>query len=275
MTTFGELKIVPSVELGQVGSQQGEPVYVDWKWSYSAPGLVIWVALILAMILPKANRHKHILLILVPLVSVNLLWLAIKKVSGMPSSTASQFGTIFHATVVGITVLWLVMHCFHRLGGIARCMMAFGILMVISFLGLLSYSPESSQEVTIFSVLFSLLSLTIISTIALASRRCRGQYRPLRFMLWLALWTVVSGLLTMYAYFIIVMTLLSSWAETDILMAMLMLSFVGLILGLCLFILNLPFMILGFKCVLFRERFKACLGLTTIPTTPKEEAACD
>ena len=58
-------------------------------------------------------------------------------------------------------------------------------------------------------------------------------------------------------------------------MAMVMLSFAGLILGLCLYVLHVPFMTLGFKSFFFRERFKTYLRLETIPTTPEEEAACD
>ena len=68
---------MPFANLGDAGPQQGEAVNFNWKWSYSAPGLVIWLALILALVLPKANRDLRILLIFIPLVIVNLLWYSI------------------------------------------------------------------------------------------------------------------------------------------------------------------------------------------------------
>ena len=71
---------MPSANLGETGPQRGEAAIFDWKWSYSAPGLAIWLALILALVLPKANRDRRILLILIPLVVANLLWLAFKRV---------------------------------------------------------------------------------------------------------------------------------------------------------------------------------------------------
>jgi hypothetical protein len=273
MTTVGELKIVPSAALGKAGPEQGEPVYFNWKWSYSASGLAIWVALILAMAAPKANRHPRMLLILIPLVIVNLIWLALKKGSGMPSSAAFQYDTVFHSITVGLTVLWLLMHNFSRLGGFVRFVMSYGLLLAVSCLGILSYSTEASQEAIILLAVFAILSMMVLGPITVAGRLCRGMYRPLRFMLRLAVWTVVGALLTMYAY-VIVMTLLSAKPVPDI-MTMVMLSFAGLILGLCLYALQVPFMILGFKSSFFRERFKTYLRLETIPTTPEEEAACD
>ncbi len=57
--------------------------------------------------------------------------------------------------------------------------------------------------------------------------------------------------------------------------AVLMLSFVGLLLGLGLYLFNLPFMILGFTSPLFRERFSRCLGLELMPATPGTELSAD
>ena len=56
-----------------MGLQQGEAASFKWRWHYSAARLAIWLVLILALVIPKANRDIRILLILVPLVIVNLL----------------------------------------------------------------------------------------------------------------------------------------------------------------------------------------------------------
>ncbi len=259
--------IVPSADLGDAEPQKGEAVNFDWKWSYSAPGFVIWLALILAIVLPKANRDSRILLIFVPLVIVNLLWLVFKKASGMPSSSASQFDTVFHSIAVGIAVLWLVVNYFERFRGFVRFLLSFGIIVAVAYLGTLSYSTEFSNEVVLFLALFAFLAITILGATTIAGKLCKWKYRPLCFMLWLALWTLLGSLCTTFGFFIVGTFIMSSGPGPDILEAMLMLTLVGLIFGLCLYVFNLPFMILGFTNPFFRERFCACLCPKSMPTT--------
>jgi hypothetical protein len=270
--TFGKLRIVPEADLGDLGPKQGEAVNYEWKWSYSTPGLAIWLALILALVLPRANRDLRVLLIFVPLALVNLLWLGFKELSGMPSATASQYDTVFHSMAVGTAVLWLVVSYFDRCGAFVRFLMLFGTLLVVACLGVLSYSTEFSKEVAVFFVLLAVLSITILGAGAAAGKRCRGKYRPLRFMLWLALWTILGSLVTIYGFFIVGTLIMSSGGlGADIIPAMLMLSFVGLLFGLCLYLLNLPFMILGFTSPLFRARFSRCLRLELMPAAPETQ----
>ena len=257
---------MPSANLGDVGPQQGEAVNFDWKWSYSAPGLVIWLALILALVLPKANRNPRILLILVPLVIANLLWVTFKKALSMPSSDASQFDTIFHSMTVGITVLWLVVQYFEKFGGFVRFLLSFVTVVIVAGLGTLSYSTEFSSEMFLFLAFFAFLTITILCATTAAGKLCHWKYRPLSFMLWLALWTLLGSLITTFGFFIVGTLIMSSGSRPDILAAVLMLSLVGLILGLCLYVINLPFMILGFANPFFRERFYACLRLKSMPT---------
>ncbi len=260
---------MPSANLGDVGPQQGEAVNFDWKWSYSAPGFIIWLVLIFALVLPKANRDLRILLIFVPLVIVNLLWLAFKEVSSMPSSSASQFDTIFHSLAVGIAVLWLVVNYFDRFGGFVRFLMSFGTLVAVACLGILSYCTEFSNEVVLLLALFAFLAITMLGATTIAGKLCKGKYRPLCFMLWLALCTLLGSLFATYGFFIVGTFIMSSGSGPGILEAILMLTLVGLIFGLCLYVLNLPFMILGFAIPFFRERFNACLRLKSMPTMPE------
>jgi len=263
---------VPCANLGESGPQQGEAVNFDWKWSYSAPGLVIWLALILAIVLPKANHDRRILLIFIPLVIVNLLWLAFKNVSGMPSATASQFDTVFHSMAVGIAVLWLVANYFDRFGGFVRFLMFLGTLVAVACLGILSYSTEFSNEAALFLAMLVFFSITVLAATTAAGKLCRGEYRPLRFMLWLALWNIVASLFTTFGFFVVGNLIMSSGGSgPDILQAILMLVLVGLAFGLCLYVLNLPFMILGFANPFFRKRFNACLRLKLMPTTPEAD----
>jgi hypothetical protein len=66
--------------------------------------------------------------------------------------------------------------------------------------------------------------------------------------------------------FLIVVSMITS-SRLGLSDLILVFTLAGLIFGLCLYVLNLPFMILGFVNPFFRERFCACLRLQSIPTT--------
>jgi len=128
---------------------------------------------------------------------------------------------------------------------------------------------EFSNEVALLLALFAFLAITMLGATIIAGKLCKGKYRPLCFMLWLALWTLLGSLFATFGFFIVGTFIMSSGSGPDILEAILMLTLVGLILGLCLYVLNLPFMILGFVNPFFRERFNACLRLKSMPTMPE------
>lgn len=262
---FGKLKIVPSAELGQLGPQQGEAASFDWKWHYSAVGWVIWLALILAFIAPKANRDIRVLLILVPLVVVNLLWRLFMRYANMNSTDELEFTLIFNSMAVAVTVLWLIANYFIKFGGAVRFLLSLGTMMIIAGLGTLSYSTEFSSEMALFLALFIFMALTMLTAITLSRRLCGGKYRPVRFMLWLALWMLLVSLISTLGFLIVASIITSSGQGLSKLI--LMFALAGLIFGLCLYVLNIPFMVLGFANPFFRKRFCACLGLESTPTT--------
>jgi len=269
---FGELKIVPSAaaDLGELGPHQGQGTSYDWKWYYSASGLFIWLALILAFVVPKANHDLHILWILVPLAIVNLLWLAFKKLSGMPSSAALQFDTAFRSAAVGVTVLWLVANYAGRFAGFVRFLLFFGILMVVTSLGILSYSTEFSNETTVFLAVFVFTAVTLLVAMTLSQRFCGGTYRPVRFMLWLVLWTVLASWVAMVGFVVAVSIITSSWPGFPEGIWIVVLG--GLMFAAHLYVLNFPFMILSFVNPFFRERLFAGLHLKLMPVPAGSDA---
>jgi hypothetical protein len=260
---FGQLKIVPSANLGNLGQQQSEATNFDWKWYYSTPELAIWLALIPAFVIPRANRNIRVLLILVPLVVVNLVWWIFMKFAGMNSTGAQEFSIVFNSIVVSVTVLWLIVNSFASLGGAIRFLLSFGTIVIVAGLGILSYSTELSKETAMFLSLFIFIALTMLVAVTLSSRFCGGKYRPLRFMLWLAFWMLPVSVIATFGFIIIGSIIMSARLEFSV--VMLVFALAGLIFGLCLYVLNLPFMILGFLHPFFRERFCACLKLKETP----------
>jgi hypothetical protein len=83
-------------------------------------------------------------------------------------------------------------------------------------------------------------------------------------MLWLALWTLLVSLATTLGFTVVSSIIMSG--GPDLAEGIWIVVLGGLILGLCLYILNFPFMILGFVNPFFRERFCACLGLKLAPS---------
>jgi hypothetical protein len=256
-----------------MGPQQGEAVSFDWKWYYSASGMLIWLVLILAIVVPKANHDLRILLILVPLVVVNLLWLAFKKLSGMPSASASQFDTLFQSMVIGIAVLWLTADYLEKLGGTVRFFFSFGAVVIVASLGALSYYSGFSTDTFLFSILFAVMTLALLLAMTLSSLLCRKRYRPGRFMLWLGLWGLVGSILAVgvsYMVFALAPRARSSWP--DLFQIILAIVLPGVIFAVFLYVLNLPFMILVFTHPFFRRRFCACLGLKPVSAITGSEA---
>jgi hypothetical protein len=256
---FGQLKIVPYADLGRLGPQQGEAASFDWKWQYSVARWVIWLVLILSLVVPKANHNIRVLLILIPLIIVNLLWWLFMKFANMNSTDAQEFTIIFNSMAVAVTVLWLIVNYFVRYEGVIRFLLSFGTIVIVAGLGPRSYFAEFSSEMALFFALLVFMALTMLAAITLSRRFCGGKYRPVCFMLWLVLWMLLGSLIATLGFLIVASIITSSGSGLSELILMFVLA--GLIYGLCLYVLNLPFMILGFAHPFFRERFCACLRL--------------
>ena len=224
--------------------------------------------MILALIVPKANRNIHALWIVAPLVVLNLLYFAFKKISGMPSSAALQFDILFQSMLIGISVLWLLANYLVRFGGIVRFLLSFVTMMIVTGLGILSFSTEFSDETVMFLALFVFAVLTMLVAITLSRRLCRGRYHPVRFILWMGLWTILASIFAMFGFIIVGSIIMSSGPDLSEMLSII--GFGGLIFGLCLYVLNLPFMILGFVHPFFRERFCAFLRLKPVFAAPKQ-----
>ncbi|MHC4436312.1 MAG: hypothetical protein ACYS3S_03050 [Planctomycetota bacterium] len=232
--------------------------------------MVIWLVLILALAIPKANRNIHVLWIAAPLVVLNLLYFAFKKISGMPSSAALQYDILFQSMLIGISVLWLMANYLPKFGGAIRFLLSFGTVVIVAGLGTLSYSTEFSNETAMFLVLFIFVALTLLVAMTLSRRLCGGKYRPVCFMLWLALWILLSSLVAMFGFIIVGSIIMSGGPDFSEPNLILMLIMSGFVFGLFLYALNFPFMILGFVNPFFRERFCACLRLKAVSAAPKQ-----
>lgn len=226
----------------------------------------MWLVLILVFLIPKSNRNPRALLIIAPLVIVNLLYLLLKNISGMPSSVAQQYDMLFHSISISIAVMWLIAHKLGNRNHLLTFLQALALMAVICLVGEISYFGLNFSQQTFGTLTMSIMSaLVILLGFVLAGWRCRIRYSSLRFMLYLAFWTIVACLVSMFVVFLTVSII--QQMTVSISSVLIMIPIVSLILGACLYVIVFPFMILAIYSPFFRERFYACLRLKSMPTT--------
>jgi len=268
------LKITASADIGQLGPKDSDAAVYKWKLYYSAPSLTLWAVLLLSIILDKANRNPHALLVLVPLLIVNLLWSIFKKAVGFPSAQAEMFNMLFYSLTVGIAILWLLAHKLGNRSRFVTFLLAFTIMAFVSLTGAISYGGlELSQQTVEVLLLLAILVFAMLLGFVLTGWWCRKRYRPVSFMLWLAVWTVAANLVSMLVFYSIVFV--ARRVSVPISTVLLIALIAGSVLGAFLYLVVFPYMILALRSSFFRERFYACLRLKSMPTAtgPVPEAS--
>jgi len=259
------LKIVASSDISELGQKEGTAVVYNWRWHYSIPGLALWMVLIAAFIFIKANRNPQALLILMPLLIVNLLWLGFVKLLHFPSSAKAQFDPLFASYTVGISVLWLFAHKLGNRNRFVTFLRALALMTALGLIGAISYYGLNFSQQTVGTLILLVMSaLVMLLGFVLAGWQCRNRYSSLRFVLYLAFWTVAACLVSTLVLYSV--TFIIQQAPVSISVVLLMISVVGLIFGACLYVIVFPYMILALRSAFFRERFYACLRLKSMPT---------
>jgi hypothetical protein len=270
---WGELKIVPAIEwsgdIGELGINEGTAAAYNWKWYHSMPSMALSVVLALAIVLVRDNRDPRVLLILIPIIVVNLLWSWFQRILGGPSDVIAIFAILVKAFVVGVAVLWLLAYKLGNRNRLVTFLLALLVMAAVGFVGLVSHQAWASPAGFKLVVLQVVAIVTMLLVFAVTGWLCRRRYGPWRFMLWLLLWMVACTLaaFTMFSMFAGGLTDLDRFIQ--VLPQVLL---VGLLFGACMYVLNLPFMILAFCSSFFRERFYAYFHLRSMPMGPHPPA---
>jgi len=272
--TFGEIRFVSSVDISNLGPKQGAEVVYNWRWYHSIPSLALWLVLAAALILIKTNRTPRILFILVPLLIVNILWFLLTQMMGFSSSTdVEMFNMMFNSLVTGITFLWLFAPKLGRYNPWIAFFLALALIETVFLVGIVSYLGFGfSQNAVVALAMLAVLALGMLLGFVLASWRCRKRYGPVRFLLWLAVWMVAACLACTLVFYAIVCFVLCFVQKAPIPISTILFvaSAVGLVFAVCLYVINLPYMILALRSSFFRERFYACLRLKAMPAAPQQ-----
>ena len=176
-----------------------------------------------------------------------------------------MFGMVFNSLVVSITVLWLFAHKLGNRNRFVTFLRAFALMAVLGLVGAISYyGLDFSQQTFDTMILLTMSALVILLGFVMAGWRCRNRYSSLRFMLYLAFWTVAVCLASMLVVFLTVSIIQQT--TFSIYTLLIMVPIVSLIFGACLYVIVFPYMILALSSSFFRERFYACLRLKSMPT---------
>ena len=253
-----------------MGPRQGEATIYKWKLYDNIPSLMLWVILLAAIVLEKANRNLQALLVFIPLYIIFMLWFGFVYLCDFPASFSVQFDPIIVSYTICIAILWLLAHKFINLKGWITFIFAFGVMAFVGLVGSVSYNGrEFSQQNLGVMVLLVILSFAMLSGFILARRKCRNRYNPIRFILWLALWTIASALICILVFYAIIFLL--GQIPVNLLVVLLMVFIVGLVIGLVSFLINLPFVILAMNSPFFRERFFAFLHFESVKDSDSDE----
>jgi len=261
------LRIVPAIsspyDIGSLGIKEGTATIYPWKWYYSAPALGLWIVLALAILLVRANRDPRVLLIFIPIFLIRLLWSQFQPVLGAPSDVLEVFRVLIDALAIGMAMLWLLAYKLGNRNRFISFLLALIVLVASTVIAIVSYQAWSSREVITIFVIQGLGIITILLVFVLAGWRCRKRYSPWRFMLWLALWMIVISLVGMVTFFLIDEG--PSNSAEELIRQIPQVLLVGFIFAFCIYVMNLPFMILAFASTFYRKRFYAYFHLKSMP----------
>lgn len=250
---------MPTCDLGNLGPAKGERVPYTWRWRFTVPRYGLWGVLVLALVVPGANRRRDALWILVPLLAIYLVWEIIGWAFGVSSLARSLIGGFVLSLANGWVILWLLGHVIARCSLRQALILVLGVFLAVILAGTLSIRGLPEETAVFASLLGVLLFATVVAYLW-AGRMSRRAYRPRRFILWLAVGTAVFSTIGSLLWFLVGATLTGS-SLTDFLRMLMIAPVVSAVLGGCAVLISLPFALVGLHSPLFRSRLFACLRL--------------
>lgn len=279
----GELTIIPSQEIGELGNREGAPTVFQWRWRYHFEGLAFWALILVPLVLVKANRNFQACAIMIPLMAVLIIFRMLGNLCSFSAANTEFLSSLVTSLAIAWAIIWLLAHCiFPRRGWLAIIL----ALLVMGATGLFScacnYGFTNDDTVVCLLLYYCVASCTLVLSVALTSRFRRKAELSKSYMAWLLGWTVLSSNLGLLMLFI-GLELFQGSPDFSIneLLEVLLFGSIG---GIAIYLIHLVFMLLAFKSQFYHQRFRDSFGLQyahrQIPgdilvQPPLEEATAD
>ncbi len=257
---FGELKIVTSCDIGELGPKEGTAVTYYWNPLYNLAGLLPWLLVAGAFIVLKENRCRQALWILLPiLVFKGILYgilALLSALAGMPSEALLLFNSLADCLLVGFVVNWLLSGRIGNRNRFITWLLAW-VVYAVAF-GTILVSLGIGTEAIQLSIVIGITVAIFMLSFVLAGFMCRKTFGPVRFCLWMGLWVYVFTL-GLFLSVALIQVASMGWEYAAMMMVSILIS--GSIFAGILVVALLPFEILLFVNGFWRKRFEAVFGL--------------
>jgi len=279
----GQLSIIASHGLGELGTGESAPTLVRWRWYYHVPSLSLWVLILLLLVLVKGNHNWQAWLILVPPLAIAILWRMFTRLVSMPPSMAEPVGNLFVSLAGAWGIVWLLGHWLSSRRGAAALSLALAVMFTV---GGLSYfigdGSSSGENLVLWAVPFGGGAVVLLASMVLGRWCCRREYHTGRFMAWLLLWSIIVPIVVIPVFVVLSAAISMAFVPSDPMetLAMLVMGLVsslvfGGFFGGALYVMNLPFMFLAIRCPFYRDRFQTALRLPSAAQGHPLAAPCD
>ena len=233
--------------------------------------------LVALLVLVKPNRRAQAWLILLPVLAVALGGSLFARLLSMPPSAADGFGGFLVALAASWAAVWLLAPWLAPRRVAAAIALALVVMLAVGAVYFLSVCDFGLiDESRMWIVIHVAGAIALLVATALAARRCRSGYRPRRYMAWLLLWMLVVPMLSIPVA-TLVTGLFAGGGVMEFVAMLVMAAFSSIIggamLGVVLYLLNLPFLFLALRNPFYGERFQSVLRLT--PAAAAEVVAAE
>ncbi len=274
MTTFGKLRIIASHDIGALASQNGSPVIFNWSVFINLIQLLPWV-LMLSLFLLKDNRRWQAWMILIPVIIVYAGFILARRMIPLMDIGAAQ---IIGWLTLGVAFLMLLSNKLRAHSRLVVFFLSLGIMFVVGVVNALSSSYMSFSGMGVFSLInYGIVTFIMLGGMSLTRflnrilGRKRNTLKHFIFSLPVVL-LLVSVVILWIFYTVWILSSVDLYWGMGILMDSLV---YGTILGIILYYILFPFLIMAFYNSVYRTRLLAVFGFekaeSRLGGQPKEQ----
>jgi hypothetical protein len=248
------LRIVASQTLGEQGSVESAPVFINWGSYYNVPTLPIWALIVLLLVVPKQNRRLQAWLILIPLGLIFLVWDMPARLFNIPDESTELIGFLIVTGVLGWSIVPLIGHWLEGLPRAAAFFAVLGVMLAVGLASACLYHFEDAEDLIPLSIIYIICVLILMLSMVITSYFCGQKNSPPFFFGWLLFWVGVLSIGLMLSYGLLMMILIPGLRDLG--RMLIVLIPVAAVLGGIIYLVNLPFLVLAFNCPFYKERFE-------------------